>query len=278
MAAPLAGRRLPERIETLVVSGGGMRGIASLGAAVALRRAGVLKHVTTLVGTSAGALVAAALALDRAGVTLLHDLSKTTYSPDIDLARLLGSYGIDSGRHLDRWIAELMGGQRYTFRDVRALFGVDLVVCVTNVTERRAEYLGPATAPDMDVGLALRMSCSIPLYFSAVTHGGCVYVDGAVSDNFPVEWAAEQYGGDTLVGIGFRPRRAPATPDASLEDYLGALVECAVRRRAPAPDARILQLDTGAKSAFDFSMSHRDMKRLFAAGSKQAREWHKKRV
>ena len=55
----------PERIETLVLSGGGMKGVASLGAVSALRRAGALRHVKRVVGTSAGALVAAALAVDR---------------------------------------------------------------------------------------------------------------------------------------------------------------------------------------------------------------------
>jgi predicted acylesterase/phospholipase RssA len=269
------GRRFPERVETLVVSGGGMKGFASLGAAVALRRCGALRDVRTLVGTSAGALVAAALAVDRASLGVLRDLTRAQYRPDVDLSRLLGSFGLDSGQHLELWIATLLGGVNYTFRDVREIFGVDLVVCVTNLTRRGPEYMGPDSTPSMEVATALRMSCTIPLYFSAVKHGSGVYVDGAVSDNFPIAWAGDRYGHDTVLGIAFKPRTS--SPATSLEDYVGALVESSTRRNhAAGADARVLQLDTGARSAFEFGMSHRDMKKLYLAGRRQANEWWKK--
>lgn len=271
-------RATPERVETLVVSGGGMKGVASLGAVVALRRAGALRHVKTVVGTSAGALVAAAVAVDRASIATLNDMARLKYKADIDLARLLGSYGIDSGRHLERWISLMLGGANYTFQDIRDMYGVDLVVCVTNLTHRRPEYLGPDTTPGMAVARALRMSCTIPLYFSAIKHDGNVYVDGAVVDNFPMAWASERFGAEGVLGIAFKPRASD--PSNSLEDYIGAIVECSTgsATAALAADGRVLRLDTGARSAFEFNMSAKDMRKLYFAGCRQAREWYKKHV
>ena len=267
--------RVPEKVETLVVSGGGMKGVASLGAVVALKRAGALDSLKTVVGTSAGALVAAALATDRASLKVLESLVQTAYEPDIDLGRLLASFGVDSGRHLDRWIATLLGGQ-HTFSEVQKLRGIKLVVCATNLTERRAQYFSVDTAPDMDVALALRMSCSIPLYFAAVRHGGKIYVDGAVSDNFPLTWASAEFGCEGVLGIAFRPR-ATNPASAGLDDYVGALIECSTRRAySTDDDRRVIMLDTGARSAFEFGMARRDMRRLFCAGAKQARDWLKK--
>lgn len=265
----------PQRIEALVVSGGGMKGVASLGAVAALKRAGALKHVRTIVGTSAGALIAAALATGRASPKLLDGLAGRKYKPDIDLANLLATFGLDSGRQLDDWIGVLLGGQSYTFREVRAKHRVDLVVCATNLTQRRPEYFGPDTTPDMDVALALRMSCSIPLYFTAVRHEGSVYVDGAVSDNFPLAWASEAHGKNVL-GIAFRPRLS--NPDQSIEAYVGALLECSTRRHYDESDRRVMQLDTGARSAFEFAMARRDLRKLYACGARQARAWLKKNV
>lgn len=253
-----------------------MKGVASLGAAVALKRTGALKHVKTLVGTSAGALVAAAIATDRASMRVLQDLSSRRYKPDIDLARLMGSFGLDSGRHLDHWIEVLMGSETYTFADIERLFGKRLVVCATNLTERRPQYFCPETTPGMKVALALRMSCTIPLYFSAVKHDGNVYVDGAVCDNFPLTWAAHRYGADTIMGVAFKPRAA--NPGNSLEEYVGALLECSTRRHYVMDDRRVLLLDTGARSAFEFNMSQKDMKRLYVCGARQARSWLKKNV
>lgn len=269
-------KRPSQRVEVLVVSGGGMKGVASLGAVTALKRAGALKHVKTVVGTSAGALIAAALATDRASMKLLDGLSDAKYKPDIDLSNLLATFGLDSGRHLEDWIDVLLGGRAYTFRQVREIHGTRLVVCATNLTERRPEYFGPDTTPDMDVGLALRMSCTIPLYFSAVSHGGKVYVDGAVSDNFPLAWAGEMYGQDKVLGIAFKPRLS--NPDASLEAYVGALLECSTRKHYAEDDKRVLYLDTGARSAFEFTMTRKNMKKLYMSGARQARAWLKKHV
>ena len=266
----------PRRIETLVVSGGGMKGVASLGAVTALKRAGALKHVRTVVGTSAGALVAAALATDRACMKLLDGLADSAYKPDIDLGNLLATFGLDSGRHLDDWIRVLLGDRTYTFREIQQVHGVRLIVCATNVTDRRPEYFSPETSPDMDVALALRMSCTIPLYFSAVRHGGKVYVDGAVSDNFPLAWAGQEFGHERVLGIAFKPRQSE--PGTSLESYVGALLECSTRRHYDDKDGRVLLLDTGARSAFEFSMKKRDMKKLYTAGARQARDWLKKHV
>lgn len=274
--AALMPRAPPERVEALVVSGGGMKGVASLGAVVALKRAGALKHVRTVVGTSAGALVAAAVATDRASLKLLSGFADTKYKPDIDLGNLLATFGLDTGRHLDDWIAVLLGNRTYTFRQIKDIFGMRLVVCATNLTERRPEYFGPETTPDMDVALALRMSCTIPLYFSAVHHQGKVFVDGAVADNFPLAWAADTYGHHKVLGIAFKPR--VSNPGNSLEEYVGALLECSTRRHYNSGDKRVLLLDTGARSAFEFNMSQRDMKKLYMSGSKQARLWLKKHV
>lgn len=267
----------PRKLTTLVVSGGGMKGVASFGAVVALRRAGALRHVSTVVGTSAGALVAAALAVGRARASLVDDLSAAKYAPDFDLDNVRAGFGLDSGRHLDEWIRRILGDQAYTFQRIRDEHGVRLVVCATNVNRRRAEYFGPDTNPDMDVALALRMSCSIPLCFSAVRHADSLYVDGAVSDNFPLEWATNNGDGGRTLGVAFKPRAS--RPTHTLEAYVGALVECSTRRNYAAKlpsGVHVLELDTGANSAFDFSMSRRRLRALFASGARQARAWLKK--
>lgn len=268
----------PERIETLVLSGGGMKGVVTLGAVAGLRRSGALKHVRRVVGTSAGALVAAALALDRASSGLVDDLGALRYEPDMDLGRLLVSFGLDSGRHLDAWIATLLGGETLTFAEVRRRSGLDLIVCVTNLTQRRAEYFGPDTSPDMDVALALRMSCAIPLYFAAVPHASQLFVDGGVADNFPIEWACDRYGEHTAVGMCFRS--AGGDPGRAMADYVAALLESTYARRRAQTIARgcVLQLDAGGASTFDFGMPRRRLRKLYYSGYRQARQWHKKQV
>lgn len=262
-------------IHTLVISGGGMKGVASLGAVVALRRAGMLDQVRTVVGTSAGALVAAALVMGRAHAGLVDELAGNQYRPDIDLNNVRTGFGLDSGRHLEGWIRKVVGEEPCTFKDVLDRHGIRLVVCATNVTQRRAHYFGPDNSPDMDVALALRMSCSVPLYFSAVEHNGQVFVDGAVSDNFPMKWAVRDAGGEEgVVGIVFKAR---STAMHNLESYVSALVECSTRRNyGSMPASKVLILDTGATSAFKFDVSTPALRALYHTGATQARLWLKK--
>jgi predicted acylesterase/phospholipase RssA len=260
--------------DTLVVSGGGLKGVAALGAVHALRRRGMLDSVTTMVGTSAGALVCAALACGKDPLDVLRRIGPKTFRPDIDIARLPFSYGLDSGAGLVRFIDEVLE-ERHTFESLRRVRGVRLVVCVTNLNRREPEYLGPDTHPHMDVALALRMSCSVPLYFTAVRVAGeDVYVDGVLTDNFPCEWALAN-GARGVLGIRFASSQGPIR---SLDAYLMALADCAVRHgpRRSTRGVRVLELHPGIPTSVNFNAPRAEVRRLFASGVQQARTWVKK--
>lgn len=267
--------RFCSKPDTLVVSGGGLKGVAALGAVHALRRRGMLTGVKTMVGTSAGALVCAALACGRDPVEVVKLLGPHAFRPDISLAGLGGAFGLDSGQGLTEFADAILGG-RYTFGGIQREHGIRLVVCVTNVAERRPVYLCPETHPDMDVALALRMSCSIPLYFAAVRLGEAVYVDGVLTDNFPCEWAVEQ-GSRCVLGIRL-VNHSKARP-TTLEAYIAALVESTLWRhgpRKPTRGVRILEVDTGHPTSLNFNASKAEVRRLFVTGTEQARLWLKK--
>ena len=283
-AAPVAAARLccptaPRtggKPDALVISGGGVKGLAALGAVYALSRRGHLRGVKTMVGTSAGALVCAALACGKDPVEVLRTLGPRAFKSDFDLGGLATAFGLDSGRGIVDLVDRVLG-ERYTFRDVSERHGVKLVVCVTNVTERRPEYLGPDTHPDMDIALALRMSCAVPLYFAAVRLEDAMFVDGVLTDNFPCEWALAN-GCREVLGIKFVTQRGPV---ASIDGYVSALVQCALWRHHPRkhlPGVTILQIDTPSTSSVNFTLQRAESRRLFREGARQARLWLKKTV
>ncbi len=265
--------------DTLVVSGGGLKGVAALGAVSVLRRRGVLRHVKTMVGTSAGALVCAILACGKDPREVASRLGPRSFRPNIDLAGLPRSFGLDTGAGLLDFIDEVLG-ERLTFAQLHRLHGVKLVVCVTNVAKRCPEYLGPDTHPDLDVALALRMSCSVPLYFAAVNLGPeQVYVDGVISDNFPCEWALAQ-GSRSVLGIRFKSKGGSVP---TLEAYLAALAECAIRQpKSPSAGGarlrgvQVLDLDTGTTAPLNLNAPRRQMRALFTRGTRQTKLWLKK--
>lgn len=259
--------------DTLVLSGGGVKGVAMLGAAERLRSAGMLSQVHTVIGTSAGALIGALVATRRDLQEALGVLQGHGYTPDFDFERLGTEFGLDSGRSIQSLSRSLLGEPGLTFAGVRQRYGTTLVVCVTNVSKRRAEYLGPCTHPDMPVELAIRMSCSVPLYFSAVRHQGDWYVDGSIVDNFPCAWATDN-GAKSVLGVSTQPRPAVIK---SFEAFMGAVVESAACSQAHAR-ADVLDLDLPAISSLHFGASPGELAALFASGLEQADAFVKKRV
>jgi predicted acylesterase/phospholipase RssA len=262
--------------DTLVLSGGGIKGLAMLGALDRLRTEGMLTKVRTVVGTSAGALVGALVATRRDFRDALGVICSHGYSPDFDFARLACKFGLDSGKSIESLFGALLAGlpEGLTFGDVKRTYGVSLVVCVTNVSKRRAEYLGPDTHADMPVALAIRMTCSVPLYFSAVRHEGSWYVDGSIVDNFPCDWAACHGGGSCVLGLC-----ASSVPASigSFESFVGAVVESAASSQHCA-DVDVLNLELPNTTSLHFGAPGRELTRLFFQGSEQADAFIKKRV
>ena len=50
----------------------------------------------------------------------------------------------------------------------------------------------------MKVLTAIRITISIPFIFTSVTHNDSIYVDGFVTDNYPIQYAMQHYEGPFL--------------------------------------------------------------------------------
>lgn len=269
-------RRTPRYpYDALVLSGGGVKGIAMLGSMAYLHDIGALAHVEHFVGTSVGAVVATVMAMG-AGPRDVFKRHVTTfrYVPDIDITRLERNFGLDSGKNLDAWIESLVPTD-HTFASFYETFGKTLSVCVTNLNTHTAEFCSHHTTPTLSVRLALRMSCSVPLYFSAIKHNGAMYVDGGVSCNFPVQYAID-CGANHVLGVRFvAPPKEPGHV-WTFETFLGALLESNTNRRHPS-SATIIRLDTGDISQpLQFKLSKKEKTALFDSGYAQTRLFFKK--
>jgi len=264
-----------------VLAGGGVKGLAELGALHVLLPS--LAGVRLVVGSSVGAVVGAAFALGLDPRAFLEAAQAARYRPTLDIGLLLqgggGGFGMDSGEGLDGWLARALGpaAAELTLEGVRRERGVALVVCATDLYARGPVYLGPDTHPDLPLLRALRLTCSIPLLYAAVPMGEALLVDGALADNFPVAWTLRASGlrPRDLLGVGFRYPRAP--PARSLDQFLLALAAFCMGRQPPPPrGVPLLLLDVGHQSAAEFDMPAERMAALFDAGADQARLFLKK--
>ena len=200
----------------LVFEGGGVKGIGLAGAVATLETHGYRPQ--NVAGTSAGAISASLLAAGYSADELREIIMNLDYRqfedkgwedkvPVVDRSlSLLLDLGIYEGRRFFEWIRELLAAKGVTtFADLvhpeyadDPLYRWRLQVIASDVTShellvlpRDAHKLG--IEPDrLNVALAVRMSMSIPYFFTPVrvtnTLGQrCYIVDGGLLSNFPIE-------------------------------------------------------------------------------------------
>lgn len=192
---------MSDGFRNLVFEGGGVKGVAYVGALAALEERGVLDGVVRTAGTSAGAITATLVALGYTGEELrevlwsldFRELADESFGVLRDAQRLLEHFGWHKGDTFHAWIsarvADKTGDPRTTFRELRERPGCrDLYVFGANLCTRFAEVFSPDHTPDMSVADAVRISMSIPLFFRAVRdERGSVMVDGGVLRNYPIK-------------------------------------------------------------------------------------------
>lgn len=156
----------------LVLSGGGIRGIAHLGVLQALSEAGVKFHMIS--GTSAGAIVAALFSQGLQPRKILQVFMKTHIYKFIRPA--FQSYGLISLEKMRNLFLE------YIPHDSFEGLGTPIVITTTNFSESKLVYFSSGEL--VNVILA---SSSIPFFFKPIEIDGKIYVDGGLLNNFPVE-------------------------------------------------------------------------------------------
>ncbi len=173
----------------LVLGGGGLKGLAHIGAWRVLRAAGF--EPAGILGTSIGALVGVSVAGSRP-IDEIEVLGQTVTREDIARMprRLLWSQGIRSsalyqGEVLRSYIESVVpaGG----WESLRTRFQANAV----ELGSGRTEWFGIGARTDVPLADAVYASSALPLFYPPCPLPGGLYVDGATRDALPIERAAE---------------------------------------------------------------------------------------
>jgi NTE family protein len=188
----------------LIFEGGGVKGIAYVGALRELERVlgpnYLKKKIMRVGGTSAGAINATLFALRYSTDEMRDILWKLDFNNFLDdswgiirdTERLLEEFGWYKGDFFRAWMGELIRkktkNEHSTFNDLRKMGYPDLFLIGTNLSTGFGEVFSVEHTPRMCVVDAVRVSMSIPLFFAAIRNPrNDVYVDGGVFTNYPVK-------------------------------------------------------------------------------------------
>lgn len=206
----------PVTYRNLVFKGGGIRGIAYIGALEVLEEHGILPGIQRVAGTSAGAISAFLVSLRLPVSEILELFSTLDFqkipqastkkrripislpSEEEKLARIVRLYGLYSSSYFHEWLRSVVaehcdGNPDATFTDFHKRGFRGLYIVVANLIKRQGEIMSYYDTPNVAVADAVRMSMSIPLYFEALRFDGekfgkgDYYADGGVFNNYPIK-------------------------------------------------------------------------------------------
>ena len=169
---------------TLVLGGGGMKGLAHVGVLQALLERGL--KPSHIVGCSVGSLVGAAWSAGKS-IPELHDIAINLKRKDVfqiahaDMAfKRMRSPALFRREPLALLIDRLVGAASFTDLDVP-------VICNTvDINSGMQVFWGLPGLDDIPVSEAVFGSCALPGYLPPHEIRGRYYVDGAVMDNLPI--------------------------------------------------------------------------------------------
>jgi len=188
----------------LVFEGGGVKGIAYVGALKVMDEKGIIPAIKRIGGTSAGAINAVLIGL---GFTLdetksilssldFNDFMDDSWGIIKDVKRLVDEYGWYKGDYFRNWIGKLIkektGNTEATFADIEAMKNTQnfksMYFMGTNLSTSFSEIFSAEHTPRICIADAVRISMSIPLFFAAKRSiRSDVYVDGGVLNNYPIK-------------------------------------------------------------------------------------------
>ena len=189
-----------DKVENLVLSGGGLLGISYIGLVRYLEEHQAIKQIKRVIGSSAGALFGLLFIIGYSYNEFydkFKDMKFSEYVPITadSLLNLMRVKGVNSCSKVVRFLKDALidktGKEDTTFKELYERFGIVFKVGATNLTTSRFELLDYTNHPDLPVYLAVKASITIPFVFEPVIIGEYLYCDGGICDNLPIDYVIE---------------------------------------------------------------------------------------
>lgn len=180
-------RVLTDHTISIVLSGGGARGLAHIGFIQLLEERGI--PIDNIAGTSMGALLSAVFAMDYSSDKVL-DIVHTRLAKGARIDFTFPYIAIASGRRLTKELMDIMGEDRQ-IEDLWLNF-----FCVSTDLVSQKLYVH-------NRGLlweAIRSSISLPFIYPPVAIANKLLLDGGVLNNIPIDIMREYFSNSIIIG------------------------------------------------------------------------------
>ncbi|AQR94490.1 patatin-like phospholipase family protein [Clostridium saccharoperbutylacetonicum] len=242
--------------EALVFSGGGIKGLAYVGAIKALEEKKLFQNVKRFAGASAGAITAALLAIGMNANELDTQMSSVDFATflqksNVNIESLVNKpleefllkgidvitdevrkQGLCDGSVFLEWLISMFKLKGFdettTFAQLYEKTGNELIIvlCCANYSKTVLAWHKNDETANMSVVTAVRGSMSIPFVFEPLLWNNNTYVDGGTMYNYPIEVFDEEISPKKTLGFILSTQSSILTPKRKEDNGLLSHLAC----------------------------------------------------
>ena len=266
---------------TLILSGGSICTLKTLGAIQCLMDNNAIDDVNTISGSSAGAMIAYLICIGYTPTEIIlylctHNIFDHVKSLDI-VSMINGSGAISFAgfhEHLEMMTINKIG-RLVTFKDVYEKFGKRLVMTTYNYSKKCMEVLDHEHTPDMPCLVGIHMSCCLPFIFNMYKYNNSFYLDGGICDDMPLHLIRRE--DSKILGIYIdlcQEQDEEKYPDSNIEFlYKLLLIPREYKVHEDERDTDIIKLSSNIETFFRYQMNVVEKLKMFSDGYQQAKEF-----
>ena len=216
--------------EIIVLSGGGLKGIAQLGALHYLYKKKLLNNINTYSCTSIGAIIGLFMTIGYTPYEMYKFISMLELDKmeDIDPINIFKNYGMDDGNKVRIMLEHIIEAKKMnpniTFKEHYDITGYRLIITGTCINTHEVKYFDYQSCPTMRVIDAVLISIRIPLLFTPMEYDGAYYIDGGIIDNYPIRLFDDCL--EKVIGIYVINKNKYEKSINSITEYLGSILNC----------------------------------------------------
>ena len=184
-------------ITHLVLSGGALKALCFVGVIQYLYLENMDKNIKNIATCSMGSIIGMMFGfkipiedIEKIFLKILND-EKTAYVDKKEYINIFYKSGFVSSyiymEVIKEYIKDRDGIDDITFIEFSKKYGVNLFMSVTNIYTCKNEIFSVDTTPNVSVFKACSASICIPLLYQPVKINGYYYLDGGLTNNFPID-------------------------------------------------------------------------------------------
>lgn len=268
------------KITKLLLSGGGIKGIAICGAIEKLdEEIKILSTVKTIIGTSISSYIAffLAIGLNVRKIRAVFEKINLGDLQEFDIKLLLSKFGLDDGSKFASLIRAAIQTQNLnpnmTFKELSEMGKYKIILVGTNINTSKPVYFSEEHTPDMLVSQALRISGGYPFAFTPIEINGELYADGGLTSPIASELITKKDRNNTLGIVLHRGFSRYHTDD--LQSYGIGVISCLIDSLLDSKLEKIKHhiVISYPVSSMNFGLEEEEKNKILEFGRNKAKEW-----